>query len=177
VLISMVIILATITIAAIWFGLSGAIAQSDFFNYSTKPLAVAGAEPGPRSQATSWASRGSKFWLFGGLTYSGDPNNPDYLNDLWSLKLSDNTWELLTGSGQVNQPGIYGTKGQRDPKNTPGARKSAIFWTARNGNLWLFGGFGFDSVSNEPNYLNDLWRFEPATGQWTWISGSDVINP
>ncbi len=25
-------------------------------------------------------------------------------------------------------------------------------------------------------YMNDLWRYDPATKQWTWISGSNTIN-
>ena len=26
------------------------------------------------------------------------------------------------------------------------------------------------------SYLNDLWRYDPATDQWTWVSGADTIN-
>lgn len=25
-------------------------------------------------------------------------------------------------------------------------------------------------------YLNDLWKYNPDTYQWTWMSGSDIIN-
>jgi len=40
-------------------------------------------------------------------------------------------------------------------------------WTDLNGNLWLFGGQGFDSTGN--GTLNDLWEFKG--GQWIWQKG------
>ena len=24
--------------------------------------------------------------------------------------------------------------------------------------------------------LNDLWRYDPATGEWTWMAGSDTVG-
>jgi len=30
-----------------------------------------------------------------------------------------------------------------------------------SGNLWLFGGYDYDSASNDGGYLNDLWRYQP----------------
>src|SRR6267143_1877724 len=41
------------------------------------------------------------------------------------------------------------------------------------GNFWLFGGFDLDSTGN-PAALNDLWEFK--AGQWTWMSGANVVN-
>ncbi len=60
--------------------------------------------------------------------------------------------------------------------NMPGARSSSISWSDASGNLWLFGGTGYaeSSVSNED--LNDLWKFNPANGQWTWVSGTKTTN-
>ena len=54
--------------------------------------------------------------------------------------------------------------------NVPGARYGAVSWTDSSGNLWLFGGFGYDSTGGS-GYLNDLWQYSPSTGQWTWVSG------
>jgi len=48
-----------------------------------------------------------------------------------------------------------------------------VGWTDSGGNLWLFGGTGFDSTGNEGN-LNDLWEFSPTSKQWTWIDGSST---
>jgi hypothetical protein len=45
-----------------------------------------------------------------------------------------------------------------------------------NGNFWLFGGIGIGANSNFGS-LNELWKFTPYTGQWTWMSGSGLTNP
>jgi hypothetical protein len=42
--------------------------------------------------------------------------------------------------------------------------------------IWIFGGAGYDSAGNGNTNLNDLWRFDPATGQWTWMSGSNLAG-
>ncbi len=42
--------------------------------------------------------------------------------------------------------------------------------------IWVFGGAGYDSVGNGSTDLNDLWRFDPQTGQWTWMSGSNMAG-
>jgi N-acetylneuraminic acid mutarotase len=36
-------------------------------------------------------------------------------------------------------------------------------WIDASGNLWLFGGNGYDSTGNF-GYLNDLWQYDPGTG-------------
>lgn len=42
-----------------------------------------------------------------------------------------------------------------------------------SGNLWVFGGETFD-VSNKPHYLNDLWKLDSRSGNWTWVGGSSA---
>ncbi len=85
-------------------------------------------------------------------------------------------WIWMNGGDQVNQLGIYGTKGIANSANTPGAREEAISWTADDGRLYLFGGWGYDNGGNL-GYLNDLWQYDTASGYWTWISGSSGRNP
>ena len=48
---------------------------------------------------------------------------------------------------------------------------SSISWTDNIGNLWLFGGQVYYNVGNG-DIVNDLWRYDTGTGQWTWMSGS-----
>ena len=60
------------------------------------------------------------------------------------------------------------------PSNVPGARDSAVSWTDATGNFWLFGGYGYDSTGTQGE-LGDLWKY--SAGEWTWVSGSDVIGP
>ena len=57
----------------------------------------------------------------------------------------------------------------------PGARERSVSWIDGLGNLWVFGGYGYDG-SGDAGYLNDLWRFEPVSGQWTWTSGPNAVN-
>jgi N-acetylneuraminic acid mutarotase len=58
------------------------------------------------------------------------------------------------------------TAGQPSSGNTPGARDVASGWTDSNRNLWLFGGQG-SADSDTQGYLNDLWKFDTSTSEWT----------
>jgi len=44
-----------------------------------------------------------------------------------------------------------------DPINVPGARYGSFSWIDVSGELWLFGGSGYDA-SGSWNDLNDLWK-------------------
>ena len=77
-------------------------------------------------------------------------------------------------SDYCGAPGVYGVLEQAAAGNVPGSRQSSVSWTDPSGNLWLFGGNGFDA-NNAYGYLNDLWEFNPATRTWAWISGSSTV--
>ncbi len=72
-------------------------------------------------------------------------------------------------------PGMYGTLGTPAPGNTPGGRASPVTWTDQEGALWLFGGTGVDA-NGEGGTLNDVWNFDPAAGEWTWMGGSNSLG-
>lgn len=72
------------------------------------------------------------------------------------------------------QPGVYGNLLSPSTENIPGGRYGAVGWTDADGNLWLFGGYGEDSTSNE-GYLNDVWEYNPANGTWAWMGGSATM--
>jgi hypothetical protein len=96
----------------------------------------------------------------------------------WAQQSVPGEWTWMGGSNTVPtklgaQPGVYGTLGTPAPENTPGGRNYAVGWTDSNGNLWLFGGLVF---SNQSSYFNDLWKFDPATSEWAWISGSSTVG-
>jgi hypothetical protein len=93
-----------------------------------------------------------------------------------------NEWTWMGGNNTVppdcsflecGSAGVYGTLGTPAPANNPGSRNSSSTWIDNNGNLWLFGGGGFDANGNENN-LDDLWEFNPSNNQWAWISGSST---
>jgi N-acetylneuraminic acid mutarotase len=114
------------------------------------------------------------FWLFGGYGFDSTGAQGG-LNDLWEFNPTSNQWTWVSGSQKANALGVYGTMGNPSAGNLPGARYSSVSWTDLSGNLWLFGGTGYDSTGAQ-GYLNDLWEFNPTGQQWTWMSGSQNAN-
>ena len=152
--------------------------------YGTQGQAAAANMPGSRSSAVSWTDKNGNLWLFGGDGFDG-MGNPGLLNDLWKYDVTTNQWAWMNGSkalpiscafgvspGGCGIAGVYGTRGIANVSNVPGGRLGAVSWADKNGNLWLFGGYGFDANA-QAAWLNDLWEYDVAKGQWTWISGSD----
>lgn len=86
-----------------------------------------------------------------------------------------NGWTWVGGSNTVNQSGLYGTLKTGVAGNGPGARGLAATWTDAAGNLWLFGGQGYDSTRTS-GQLNDLWKYSPSAQLWTWEGGSNTVG-
>lgn len=126
--------------------------------------------PSGRDSATYWTDSSSGFWLFGGWGVDGN-GSVGAMNDFW--KYSQGTWTRLSGSTVIGQQGIYGTKGVADASNYPGSRINGLSWRDSQNNLWLFGGFGYDSIKAN-GHMNDLWKFDGT--QWTWMAGSNLRN-
>ena len=40
----------------------------------------------------------------------------------------------------------------------------------------ICGCLGATPTGTTYGYLNDLWRYDPATGQWTWMSGAETAD-
>jgi N-acetylneuraminic acid mutarotase len=140
--------------------------------YGVKGLPSASNKPGGRIDAVGWTDASGNLWMFGG---NGDASTGSgELNDLWKYNTTTNQWAWMGGDSFSNQLGMYGTQGVASASNIPGARNSAVGWKDAIGNFWLYGGRG--KASTEGGYLNDLWRYEPATNQWTWVSGDNTPN-
>lgn len=71
-----------------------------------------------------------------------------------------------------NSLAVYGTIGVSSPANNPGAQNGGITWTDQSGNLWLYGGSGFTGTGPNSTGLSDLWKYSPATNNWTWVKGA-----
>ncbi len=153
-----------------WTWISGSKIINQPGTYGTLNTAAAANIPGARSNAVGWIDSSGDFWLFGGEGNDSAGSN-GHLSDLWRWDGANWTW--VSGSNLRNITGTYGTKGIANNANAPGGRASAAGWIDASSNLWLFGGWGYDSTG-APNYLNDLWRWDGS--DWTWISGSDTIN-
>lgn len=83
------------------------------------------------------------------------------------------TWTWVAGTATGNVNGVYGTKGVSNSLNIPGSRETSGSWNDANGNMWIFGGYGYPA-SGFRGYLNDLWKWDGNS--WTWLSGSNAIN-
>jgi N-acetylneuraminic acid mutarotase len=147
--------------------------------YGTLGVASATNVPGGRYYAVSWTDKQGNLWLFGG---EGEDAVETFgiLNDLWEFNVTTREWTWMSGSTTIpgygdGQPGVYGQLGIPGTKNTPGGRFGAFGWTDQQGNLWLFGGGGFDSTGAIFGDLNDLWEYNVVSGEWTWMSGSSTL--
>lgn len=162
----------------LWAWMAGSSAESQPGVYGTLGTPAPGNTPGGRYAPSAWTDAAGHLWLFGGQgrdsTGSGDSS---FLNDLWEYDTATNQWAWMGGSNIADQGGVYGAQGTPAPGNVPGGRSGAVSWTDHAGNLWLFGGLGLDGSGGGPNSgLNDLWNFNTATNQWTWMSGSSTGN-
>jgi N-acetylneuraminic acid mutarotase len=168
-----------------WMGGSSTVPSDgiDLGVYGALGVPSAANIPASRVFGATWTDNRGHLWLFGGFLYIKDPT---WLNDLWEFNPATNEWAWM-GGGNTSAPcidaygatycgrrGVYGELGKAAAGNIPGGRDSAMTWTDKEGNLWLFGGDGFDGKGQE-GVLNDLWKFNPATGKWAWMGGDRII--
>ena len=119
-----------------------------------------------------WMANG-KIWIFGGAT---TPANNVLLNDLWSFDPITLIPTLVTGENNSAVSIAYASYGQLgvpSPANTPGDRSDGVSWVDAAGNLWLTSGTGFGIYGFGNGTMNDIWRFDVKTLQWTWMGGAN----
>jgi hypothetical protein len=155
---------------------SGSKVVSQNGNYGTQGTPALTNVPGARQDSVTWTDTSGNLWLFGGfgLDMNGTLGG-GALNDLWKYNISSGEWTWVSGSFVANQNGSYGTQGTAGAGNSPGARFYAVGWIDKQGNLWLFGGAGFDATG-APGALSDLWKFTVSSGEWTYVGGPSVVN-
>lgn len=157
-----------------WTWIKGPSTINQIGAYGTKGISSATTTPGSRYSSATWIDNSGNLWLFGG-NGRATTATAGYLNDLWKYDITTNEWTWISGSNAINQVGTYGTKGVPTASTTPGGRYDAVTWVDNSGNLWMHGGNGL-AVTASGGLLNDLWKFDVLTNQWTWISGSNAIN-
>src|SRR5690606_15617448 len=127
--------------------------------------------------AASWTDSDGNFYLFGGDYASVYPHGPGTLAlpsvvaDMWKYDASSREWTELfparfndPGNSDSNQGPVY-----------PRPRFSAMHWKNPDGIFMLLGGQTYELLSNSGSaqtdhaLLNDLWSFDPETGQWEII--------
>ncbi|XP_064622837.1 uncharacterized protein LOC135485040 [Lineus longissimus] len=145
--------------------------------------------PAPRNGAASWVGHNQTMYMFGGNIKDGV--NPDlqnslgFVSDLWRLDYKGNefTWVYIRGYTKTpcGHMGIYGKFGHGENSTMPGCRTGATTWVDGNGNIYLMGGKGVDSVAyantkRSDKFLADIWLFDIAKQQWVWVGGSTHGN-
>jgi len=147
--------------AGMWTWISGSNIQGSIGVYGTQGIPSVNNFPPGLYEYAEWKDLQGNFWLYGGW-------DPTY-SDLWKYNPVTNEWTWVKGNGQIAQAPVYGTMGIPNSANTPGQRPyCSVSWVDLIGNLWLFGGGDIPQ--------NDLWRYNIATNEWTWMSGSNMPN-
>jgi gliding motility-associated-like protein len=162
------------TITTLLFGQVGAWtwmrgSQTPFLPgiFGTQTVSSPTNEPPSGYQFAEWTDNNGNFWVIGGL----ESNFATIHSALWRYTPANNEWTWMKGPSTQNAAGVYGVQGVPSPLNYPGARTyGARTWTDNNGFLWLYGGYGFDATGQQ-NSLQDLWRYNIATNEWTWMNG------
>lgn len=155
-----------------WTWIKGDNAVNRIGNYGTQGVAAGTNMPGARYGSQTWTDASGNLWLFGG--YGHASGSAGILNDMWKYNIATNEWTWVKGDNVINQVAVYGTKGVTNSSNKPGARYVSTSWKDQSGNFWMFGGYGYDETYG--GNLNDMWKYEPATNQWTWMSGDKIID-
>jgi hypothetical protein len=140
--------------------------------HGTMGVADPANTPGGRKWASeTWTDTAGHLWLFGGFNSThGD------MNDLWKYDISTNIWTWISGDSVGAVSGVYGAQGVPSASNVPGSRtETSSAWTDEQNNLWLFGGNGTDGGGSH-GFLNDLWKYDIASNEWTWMQGSSACN-
>lgn len=155
-----------------WTWVSGSSASGSNGVYGTKGTGSTSNFPGGRyNSGASWVDNSGNFWLFGGEGYPASGSTIGSMNDLWEYVPGSKTWTWITGVNTLNASSTCGTEGTGSTANSPGARYGATTWADTFGNLWLFGGSGYDGTGTS-RMLDDLWKFTPSSSKWTWVSGN-----
>jgi len=160
-----------------WTWVHGSNVNDQPGTYGVQGIGSPDSKPGARSHTFCFKDKDNHFYLFGGYG-NGAGNNPGYLNDLWKYDPATNIWIWLKGSNSTDHIGVYGIQGTENELNTPGGRMHTSGWIGPDENIWVFGGMGYASINGgmSAERLNDLWKYDPLSNQWTWITGSDIHN-
>ena len=144
-----------------WTWMNGSPVAGTAPSWGTKGISAAANTPGARFAYNSWKDNSGNFWLFGGSS----------TNDMWKYDPAINEWVWMSGTNAYNNLGNYPGICISDTAGVPKSRfEHKCCWTDKCGNFWLLGG------NTNGGCINDLWRFNPVTLEWTWVNGSNVGN-
>ncbi len=157
-----------------WTWIKGVSGHNSNGVYGVRGVAASTNRPGGRAESLGWTDAAGKLYLFGGYGY-GESGGVGRLNDVWQFDPSTTNWTWLKGGKGINSNSIYGALGVAMATNSPGGRSSAVTWSEVTNKFYVFGGYGY-ATNVSDGELNDLWQFDPATTNWTWLKGTTTIN-
>jgi hypothetical protein len=83
-------------------------------------------------------------------------------------------WTWMGGDSVYNSVAQRGNLGVPSVNYNPGARYEAMTFTDTQNNFWLYG--GQLNVSGVAHWYSDLWKYDPSTGEWTWVKGPSAYD-
>jgi len=148
-----------------WTWMSGPQGGGNPGIWGTLGIANPANYPGMRYEVNgSWTDANNNLWLFGGYSGGGA------YSDMWKYSITTNEWTWVNGPNTTGGAGNWGTKGVASPANIPCGRMVYCKWKDNTGNFWFFGGDDGNSS------YNDMWMYNPATNEFTWMSGTNNPN-
>lgn len=112
--------------------------------------------PGSLSLSATAIDRNGDLWIYGGLKGS-------FGYSLWKYDRSLNQWKAFS---KYHWGSHYGMVGVEDSLNSPGYSRNGVLWFDNEGYLWLY-----DDDEHTPYVTDRIWRYNPATNNWTIWSG------
>lgn len=157
-----------------WTWMGGTQYRNASSSYGTIGVASSTNWPSGRQFGNSWCDAQGNFWLFGGYEYFTTSRK----NETWKYDVSTNMWTWMNGGPNHPLNGNPGIQGAGAPTNLPPARYASAGWRDAQGNFWMYGGQVDSSTSPFSSYIemDDLWKYETALNQWTWIDGSILTD-
>jgi gliding motility-associated-like protein len=156
-----------------WTWMAGKSLLYERTNYGSLGVYADSVTPGSLQEVkSSWVTKDNRFFTFGGKHFNYFTYGYETINDIWEFSTSTNQWRWVKGDTTITTTGNYGTKGIAANTNIPPGRCSYTKWQDAYGDLYIFGGARFFDTAN----LNDTWKYDINTNQWTWLNGSNVKN-
>ncbi len=157
-----------------WTWINGASTIYNRTKYGAIGMYTDSTQPGSLQEVkSSWVSLiDNTFYTFGGKHFNYGAYNFETSNDMWQYDATINQWRWLKGDTANTKFGNYGVRGLEASTNMPPGRASYTKWQDATGNFYIFGGARFYDTAN----LNDTWRYNPLTNNWTWVNGSSIKN-
>lgn len=133
-----------------------------YLNYGAQGVPAASNHPGFVKDAYSWVRNG-KLYLYGGwhLLYGLGVGRG---NNIWEYDPNNSVWTWIKGNSSSFNNGHWGTKNVTNSADMPAGGEKACWYSA--GKLYVARDKG-----------DELWEYDHATNNWTWIKGDTAAKP